>query len=239
VGEVLSGSFADLLWRFCTAEELAKPVFEQAWKRRAEDAATAIRLLIELVASGEMLLLFPEGRPSPDGTIGPLRKGLGTIVRRGSPEALVPVAIAYDPLTCGRVRAYVAFGDEVDAGDKGIEAATLAALKRTTPLTCGQVVARQLLHAAQAGEDDVQARDLDTALASECDEAVAAGRPVDRVLLDARARRDRLTEALRWCGNRGLVTRLDARALRLVPDLILDSPVLLRLATEHASARAL
>ncbi len=238
-GEVLSGSFADLLWRFCTPEEAASPVFERAWRRRAEEATAAIRSLVELVASGEMLLLFPEGRPSPDGAIGPLRRGLGTIVRRGSPEALVPVAIAYDPITRGRPWAYVSFGSELDDFGDGIDDVALTALKRTTPLTCGQVVARELLRAAQEDGGGLAVRALDAALVSECAEAFATCRPLDRALLDARTRRDRLTEALGWCLDRGLVARRDARTIDLVPERIVASPVLERSATEHASARSL
>ncbi len=239
VGEVLSGSFADLLWRFCTPEELTRPLFEQAWRQRAEEATAAIRSLVDLVASGEVLLLFPEGRPSPDGEIGPLRKGLGTIVRRGSPEALVPVAIAYDPITRGRPRAYVAFGAEVDTHSENVDETALAALKRTTPLTCGQVVAGELLRAARAGADCLPVRDLDAALTSECGEALAAARPLDHALLDTAHRRHRLGEALGWCADAGLVAMLDRRTVRLLPDLIAESPVLLRSATEHASARTL
>ena len=52
VGDVLSGSFVDLLWRFCTPEVLAQPLFETAWRQRAEEATAAIRRLIELDRSG-------------------------------------------------------------------------------------------------------------------------------------------------------------------------------------------
>ncbi len=237
--ETLHGVFADLLWQYRTSEQLSAPAFEPAWRRRAEESAAAIRRLVELVASGEILLLFPEGRPSPDGAVGPLRKGLGTIVRRGRPEAIVPIAIAYDPLTPYRPRAYVAFGLELVPPAGGVDEALLRALRRATPLTCGQVVARELVRAASTGVERVGAPELDVALADECAAAVAEGRPVDRALLGVPTRRERLSEALAWVVRSGLVTAPDRRSLVLAPERVLADGTVLRIAREHESARDL
>ena len=50
---------------------------------------------------GNVLIVFPEGRPSPDGEIGPIKPGIGALVRRGKPRAVRPLALAYDPLVRG------------------------------------------------------------------------------------------------------------------------------------------
>jgi 1-acyl-sn-glycerol-3-phosphate acyltransferase len=234
-GEVLNGLYADLLWRYCTPEELSHPLFAAAWKRRAGEGAQALRRIVELIRAGKMLLLFPEGRPSPDGSIGPIRKGLGTLVRRGAPDTILPIAIAYDRLTTGRPRAYVAFGREFTPAHD-LERAVLDALRLTTPLSCGQVVAAELVAAASEGQGVIETTALEDTLAAAVEAARSEGRPVERSLLTAEARRRRLTEALAWTIRSG-VAGSGPRALRIDAERVAQSELLARSAREYASAR--
>ena len=148
VAEASSGVYADLLWRPFTRDELSHPWFDEVWRDRTAEAAGQLRALVEIVRSGKVLLLFPEGRPSPDGSIGPLRKGVRALVRRGEPSAVMPVGIAYDPFVGGRSRAYVAFGEPLTGLGDDPDGEILEALRRTTPLTCVQVVAERPARAA-------------------------------------------------------------------------------------------
>jgi 1-acyl-sn-glycerol-3-phosphate acyltransferase len=220
VREALRGANADLLWRVATRDELAHPAFDEMWRRRTIEAAAELRGLVEILRSGRSLFLFPEGRPSPDGSVGPLRKGLGALVRRGSPAAVLPIGVAYDPLTRGRPRAYVAFGEPLRdiAGDP--EGIILAALRRATPLTCGQVVAGALV---EPGTPPGEA-ELAEALSSAVEAAAAEGRPVEHDLLDPERRSRRLRDCLDALARRGRARRSSDLLLR-------------RLAREFASAR--
>ena len=175
VRDVLRGEYGDLLWEPVTPRNVAG--LETFWARRTARASDDFRALVGLLEAGGRLLVFPEGRPSPDGAIGPLQRGLGALVRRGRPAALVPVAVAYDPLVRGRTRAVVAIGDAAVPPSDAVEEAALALLRATMPLTAGQIVA--------AGVDP------DAAVA----DAKAADRPVDPRLLDRRLRRAALAEA--------------------------------------------
>jgi len=237
VAEALRGEYADLLWRFCTGEELSDAAFAAVARRRAEEGATALRYLVQTVRAGKILLLFPEGRPSPDGEIGPLRKGLGTLVRLGRPALLQPLAVAYDPLTRGRTRAYVAFGEPFAPPPEGVDEAVLAALRRTTPLTVGQVVAQALRAAVIGGSECVTTAGLDLALAGAVAESVAEERPVEQDLTEAAQRRGRLTDCLRWACREGLAAAAGPGELILAPELILADARLARAAREYASAR--
>jgi 1-acyl-sn-glycerol-3-phosphate acyltransferase len=160
-----------------TPEDVSAPEF---WSRRAGRAANDLRELVDVVAAGNPLLLFPEGRPSPDGEIGPLQRGLGALVRRGRPPAVRPIALAYDPLVRGRTRVTLAFGAAVAPPERGVEEWALTLLRRAMPLTCGQLAARRL------GEDETVAA---------IREALDEGRPVEPDLLRAGRRRRRLAEA--------------------------------------------
>jgi hypothetical protein len=184
-GDVLRGDYADLLWRAVDREEA--PSLDHFWARRAAQATSDFRELVDLVHGGGSLVVFPEGRPSPDGEIGPLRRGLSALVRRARPTWFLPMALAYDPLGPGRTRVFVALGPRVEPPDGDIEAATLALLRRSTPLTCGQFVAHELV-----GGRKPDAGSLGDAV----DEARAEGRPVDPDLLDPGRRAGLLAEAL-------------------------------------------
>ncbi len=237
VGDALTGVYADLLWAYCSREELSSSVFEELWRTRASEGAAALRRLIgHARTSGEMLLLFPEGKPSEDGSIGPLQPGLDLFVRRARPPALKPVAISYDGLVPGRSRAVVAFGARLGPDDGPAEERLLAALRATMPLTAGQVVAHELVAAAGAGRESVLAGAIDRAVAAAVASALAEGRPVERALRGSE-RRARLSETLRALIQRGVAASRDRRSLVLEPDRLLADPIVLRSAREYASAR--
>jgi hypothetical protein len=183
--DVLRCEYADLLWLPVTREEV--PDLDGFWGARAATAAADFRRLVELVRAGGSLLVFPEGRPSPDGEIGPLRRGLAALVRRAGPRWFLPVAPAYDPLRRGRTRVVVTMGPRVEPPAEDVEAATLELLRRATPLTCGQYVAHELL----SGRDP-DAEGLEHAV----DTARSEQRPVDPELLDSAQLRIRLLEAI-------------------------------------------
>ena len=207
---MLQGVYADLLWQPLSPEDTRS--LEEFWSRRAAQAAGDFRALVEIVRGGNVLIVFPEGRPSPDGEIGPIRPGIGALVRRGKPRAIRPLALAYDPLVRGRTRVHLALGAPVEPPSGDVEGALLSLLRATMPLTCGQVVAARL----EAGADaDLHAleRDLADAVAVAREE----GRPVEPDLATADGRRRRLSEAL-----------------SVAPRRAADLPFLAR---EHASAR--
>lgn len=234
-GDADRPELADLLWTEVEQDEL--PGVTELWQRRSQDAVADLRRLVEVVRAGEPLLLFPEGRPSPDGTIGPLRKGVGLLVRRGAPKALLPIAIAYDPFTLRRPRACLAVGAPFPPAERDVEEQILAALRRLTPLTCGQVVADRILQAAEANETVLQPAALDAELARAVDEARAEGRPFDTALETRAARQARLTECLESLERRDVARARDPRAIVLTPAVLADTEVR-RAATEYASARA-
>jgi hypothetical protein len=229
--DVLRGEYADLLWDVYGREELAAEAFEPVWRRRADSGAEQVRRLVDLVGSGAPVLLFPEGKPSVDGSVGPFRPGLRLLVRRGRPEAIQPFAIAYDPLTCGRPFAYLAAGEEAPPPDGEVDDAVLGALCRSLPLTCGQIVASAL-----AGRETASPRELDEALADAVSRARAAGRPVPPELATAAARRARLADALRRLLRDGVLRRHAGSELAVDAARVASDARLGRLVTERESA---
>jgi len=146
------------------------------------------RELVDVVSRGAVLLIFPEGRPSPNGEIGPLQRGLASLVRRARPQVLQPVGVAYDPLVRGRTRALVSFGEPLAPPGEELEDTVLSALRLATPLTCGQVVAGWIRSGRRGS--------VGAALEGEVERAVAEGRNVDPQLLGVPGRERRLRLAL-------------------------------------------
>jgi hypothetical protein len=237
VGDAMRGEYADLLWKDVSRDELGHPAFEAAWRRRSEVAAADLRGVVELVRSGEPMLFFPEGRPSPDGAVGPLRPGMRLLVRRGRPESLQPIGVAYDPITVGRPYAYVAAGRATVPPEHDVDDAVLAALSSALPLTAGQVVAAALVDAA-AGSERIVASALDELVADEAAGDLGAGRPFDPILREPASRRVRLADALRWTLREGLARRDGPTAVGLEAGRVLADDWVLRLARERASRAA-
>jgi hypothetical protein len=190
-GDVLRGEYADLLWQSVSPGNGVREGLDDFWGRRAARAAGDFRSLVELVRGRRTLLVFPEGRPSPNGEIGPVRPGIGALVRRGKPVAVRPLALAYDPLGRGRTRVHLAFGKPVPPPAEETESALLGLLRKTMPLTCGQVVAAELAAGAEADPPALERRLAEAVAAAE-----AEGRPVEHDLGTKAGRRRRLAEAL-------------------------------------------
>ena len=185
--DVDRAAYVDLLWRSVTAEETADKELEAFWSARAARAAADFRTFVDLLRSRRNLVVFPEGRPSPAGDIGPLQRGVSSLVRRGRPVALRPVALAYDPLTSGRTRVFVAIGEPVAPVERDAEGQALRLLRGAMPLTCGQVVAQLARAGRAASEDDV---------AAAVEAAREERRPFDPELAGREGLRRRLADAL-------------------------------------------
>ncbi|MGB2952379.1 MAG: hypothetical protein WBB74_03165 [Gaiellaceae bacterium] len=205
--DALRGEYADLAWTIEDRRSFGAPELEPAWHERRRAAIRDFRALAGVLSRGDSLLLFPEGTPSRDGEIGPLRPGVGALVRRGSPRVLRPFALAYDPLTDRRPRVYLAAGPPLPPPLERIDEAVLDLLRRTMPLTPGQLV---------ASRPGAQLAELERVAATEVEAALAEGRPFEPGLAEPAERR-RLLEGARAAPR--------------------DPAVLARLAREYASAR--
>ena len=190
-GDVLHGAYADLLWAAVSPGDGVLDGLDDFWSRRATQATGDFRTLVEILRRPGTLVVFPEGRPSPDGEIGPIRPGIGALLRRGRPVAIQPFALAYDPLVRGRTKVLLSLPERVPPPEEDVDAVLLRLLRRSMPLTCGQLVARRLRAGAEA---DPAA--LGGALAEAVEAARDEGRLVEPELLTEAGRRRRLAEAL-------------------------------------------
>jgi 1-acyl-sn-glycerol-3-phosphate acyltransferase len=169
--DVLSGAYADLLWAEVTRDAIPEPA--EAWRTHLDAAVRDFRQLVELLRAGASVVIFPEGVLSVDGAIGPVQPGLASLARRARTRRLQPIAIAYDPLTRGRARAYVSVAPIVEPSPGTLEQTVTGALRANTPLTPGQLAATALLNELEP---------MSTAH-EWIERARATGRPVEPLLL--------------------------------------------------------
>jgi 1-acyl-sn-glycerol-3-phosphate acyltransferase len=186
--DVLSADYADLVWQDVERAELEAPGLEELWEEQLVASALELRDLIRHVRDGGALVFFPHGELSPDGAIGPLDARPARLLRSARPLAVQPVAIAHDPLTRWRPRAFVGIGEALGPpAASGGERELLAALRRTLPVAGGQVVA----HAVVTGGGDPVA-----AVERAVDRARRDGRPIEPGLEAGARRRARVEEAV-------------------------------------------
>jgi 1-acyl-sn-glycerol-3-phosphate acyltransferase len=174
VADVRHPYFARALWQDVVREDLSPALGDERWHAHIARAANDLRRLVRLVADGTPLLLYPEGRVSPDGSIGNVGELVEIIVRRGRPREIVPVGIAYDPLAGRRTHVAVGIGPALD-GAASPSAATLSGeLRRATPVTAGQTVCGILACEPGAWDRSRLHAVVEHAVAA----AAGAGRPV-------------------------------------------------------------
>ena len=234
--EFLRGEYADLLWKTVSVEELSAPALAQLWRRRKARSTAELRALIDVLQARRPLLIFPEGRRSPDGRIGPLKRGLGILISEGRPDTIAYIALAYDPLTSGRTRVCAAFTTPRPRPVDNPSAHVLSELRRAMPLTAGQVIAPALIEAAERGQPRLDRTALERRLAAEVQTALEGGRPIDPALKDPRTIKRRVNGCITALTRKHNIA-VDGDQLLFDRNQVLANETLARLAREHASAR--
>ncbi len=202
--DALRGTYADILWREVQRDQTSG--CDEFWRAHLRSAVADFRRLAVALRSGGVVVIFPEGELMTDGQIGPLAPGLVSLARRGRARHVQPVAIAYDPLTWGRPRAYVSVGSALtpDPALGHLSDRVSDGLRRAVPLTVGQIAATVLRGPATKAA-------LWRAAAERVDRAQAEGRPIEPALL-GRRRHAALAVAFRRAQRLGAEDRI-VRAL--------------------------
>ncbi len=157
--------------------------------------------------AGRAVYFSPEGTISMDGHFGRVRAGPFRLVHLAAAAPWIqPMALQYDALAAGRLRAVIHIGEPRRADPTLPRAAFDAALRglilRSVPITPSALLARWLLH----GPVRFAQADLAHYLAHGRQALGATGATLDPLLAGARIP-DLADQRLRWCEHRHLVRR--------------------------------
>ena len=165
--------------------------------------------LVELLSTGRVVYLAPEGVTSRSGRFGGVRAGAWQVYRRCTkPPPVLPVALSYDPLCRGRTRAIVAIGKTIpiDADcRRDFDARLRVEILRLSAVTCSHLASRFIA----AGPRQFTTQRFVHWLRHAARAAQQAGLTVDPLLHHAAAD-DLADERLAWLARRELIARAGA-----------------------------
>jgi len=161
--------------------------------------------LVELISTGRVVYLAPEGVTSRSGRFGCVRAGAWEVYRRcAKPPPVLPVALSYDPLCSGRVRAVVGVGQalpEIDAAcRREFDARLRVEILRLSAVTCSHLASRFIAVGPRVFTTPTFARWL----AHAGNAARQAGLTLDPLLTHASPMR-LARERLAWLARRSLI----------------------------------
>ncbi len=161
--------------------------------------------LVELISTGRVVYLAPEGVTSCSGRFGCVRAGAWEVYRRcATAPPVLPVALSYDPLCNGRVRAVVGIGQTLPAIDAACRCDFDARLRieilRLSAVTCSHLVSRFIA----VGPRQFTTRTLARWLQHAGGAAGAAGLTLDPLLKSA-GPAHLARERVAWLARRSLV----------------------------------
>ena len=160
--------------------------------------------LVELLSTGRVVYLAPEGVTSRSGRFGGVRAGAWQVYRRCTkPPPVLPVALSYDPLCRGRTRAIVAIGKTIpiDADcRRDFDARLRVEILRLSAVTCSHLASRFIA----AGPRQFTTQRFVHWLRHAARAAQQAGLTVDPLLHHAAAD-DLADERLAWLARRELI----------------------------------
>lgn len=194
----------DAAWGLRRLRRHARALLAPALRARI---AMQLRDFAHVLDAGHCLYLAPEGATSPDGRFGRVREGAWRIHRLAArAHPVLPLALSYDALAPGRLRAVVRIGAPVyglDASSARSFAAGLRhAITRLVVVNPSHLLARYLAEGPSRFTTAEVARWMDAAGRA----AAAAGFALDPLL--GRVAGDRLAERrLRWLAAEGIIVR--------------------------------
>jgi len=152
----------------------------------------------------------PEGQLSPDGHLSSIHAGFHRILHLSPPDLCVlPVALIYDFMTCGRPRIFVDFAPTIEHAptlprhtlDEQLRRAWL----QQAHFTCTQLASGFLIERQRSSDLQFTRHDLARAVYQQACTLTAAGRHVDPRLLRPAGAARRVRSYLAYLERRGLV----------------------------------
>jgi len=214
ISRLLSWRYENVVQRAYGAEVFIGPVQRRAEQRLLRMMKQHLADLSAWLESGGSLFGSPEGRLSPDGTLGPVTASLHRVLRAALPDtSIVPMSIIYDFMTVRRLHIFVDFAPAIEHAPtlptRDLDAQLRTAWLRSARFTCTQLGASFLVQRSHSGALAFTVDDLAKDLNGQATNLAAAGRHVDSRLLRPGDVRKLAEEFLAYALRHGLIRRID------------------------------
>jgi 1-acyl-sn-glycerol-3-phosphate acyltransferase len=206
-------------------ECLRPDAFRRIRLRLAQAARASLVEVVVALQHGYVLVMAPEGNLSPDGGLQPFRSGMYRLLQQVPGAAVLPVAITYDLLDEGPLRAFVRVGPAqhrlAALERRETETRIRMALAAANTATIAQLAAAILLEDLEP-DAEIAVHDLAALIAARATALAREGKPVDDRLLDSARFSARFARFLAAVEGRGL--QRDGTRL-LVDRTLIEGPV--------------
>jgi hypothetical protein len=216
ISRLLSWRYEPIIQRAYGPEVFIGQIRRRAEQRLLKMAKQHLADLSTWLESGGSIYGAPEGRLSPDGTLGPITASLHRVLHAGpSDTRVVPMSIIYDFMTVRRLHIFVDFAPAIEhaptlpTGD--LDAQLRTAWLRSARFTCTQLGSSFLMQRSHSGALAFTVDDLARELERQATDLAAAGRHVDARLLRSRDACKVAEGFLAYALRRGLIRRVDDR----------------------------
>jgi hypothetical protein len=188
--------------------------------RRRMERYLALRIKQEISDLGVVLwnggsvFTSPEGQLSPTGTLTPINSGLHRLLRLGPPDmTILPIYIMYDFMTTQRPTIFIDIAPPITNAssllNQELDARLQEAWRCSAHFTCTQLGSGFLV-AANRAHTTFTLDDAVDAISRQAAELAAAGRQVDKRLLQPQQARERVQAFLHYAERHGLIQRADS-----------------------------
>lgn len=214
ISRLLSWRYEAVMRRAYGPEIFFGPIRRRAEQRLLKVTKQHLSDLSAWLEKGGSLCGAPEGRLSPDGTLGPITASLHRILHAGPEDIrIVPMSMIYDFMTVHRLHIFVDFAPPIEhvptLPTRELDALLRQRWLRCARFTCTQLGTRFLVQRSHSAALTFTVDDLARDLKQQATELAAAGRNVDSRLLRSHDACKVAKGFLAYALRQGLVRRID------------------------------
>lgn len=212
LSHLLQWRYHAVLQRFYGPEMLLPTKRRHIERQSVERIHTQINEVASYLWHDGSIFGSPEGQLSPDGHLSSIHAGFHRILRLAPPDlCVVPIALIYDFMTCGRPHIFVDFAPAIELAptlpQHTLDEQLRQAWLQQAHFTCTQLASGFLIERQQSSALQFTRHDLVQAVYQQACTLAAAGRQVDHRLLHPARAASRVRSYLAYIERRGLVRR--------------------------------
>jgi 1-acyl-sn-glycerol-3-phosphate acyltransferase len=167
--------------------------------------------IADILNTGNICMLAPEGQLSPDGRFWPVKSGLFRLISMTTSDIrIIPVNTTYDFMTLRRMRIYMTVGHELtmvkELSKVDLEQLAQKSIVTLGPVTLSHLGSEFLLQVLDSGRKQFEEEECYTIILQRVEELRARSIRLEERLLTEQSLKKRTVDFLRYCTKRGIIS---------------------------------